>query len=206
MSKVKHLYDALEHVEEAAQHLFAEWPEMYMKLMNINTAEELANVLRVLYASPRTIPSGYVIVDELTNEFIGFASLSNNNHFKNHEFLNYRDFIWLTQLFIKPAYRKKGIASTFIDNMCDIAATHFDKANMVLWTHKKEMIPFYEKNQFELVESTKFENFEFEVLHRHTVKKEPIFKPVHAIGLVVVIVIIYTIKIILSFIKHLFTF
>lgn len=204
--KVKHLYDALDHVDEVASHLFTEWPDMYIKIMKINSVDDLKNHLINYYATPRRLPSGYVIVDDETNEFIGFASLSINSHFKNHEFLNYKDFVWLTQLYIKPEFRKRGVASTFLDNMCGIAASQFDKANMVLWTHKKTMIPFYERNQFDLVESAKVEGFDFEVLHRYTVKKDPIFKPVHAIGLIVIIVLIYIIKFVISFIKHLFTF
>jgi GNAT superfamily N-acetyltransferase len=204
--KVKHLYDALEHVQEIATCLYAEWPDMYQKLMNLNSAEELETVLRKRYAVPRMLPSGYVIMDDEDKEFIGFGSLQNNTYFKNHEFLNFRDFVWLTQMFIKPEYRKQGIGSTFLDNICVVAATQFDKKNMVLWTNKLSILPFYEKNKFELVESAKLEGFDFEVLHRHTVAKEPILQPAHFIGLAVIILIIYALKIVISFIRHLFTF
>ena len=204
---IKHLSKSLDVVGEIAVALYNEWPEIYANLSKIHSVEDLETILRLKYTQQKE-PAGYVLYND-ANEWIGFLSLEQNNEemFKDHEFLKYRQFLlWVTNLYIKPEYRKLGYASSLIENLCKLYKRKYKIDHFVLWIHKLSVAPFYEKNEFNKIDMKTVEGFNMHIFHRFTTPPEPWLKAEHFAGLIVVIVLIYALKITISFIKHLLSF
>jgi N-acetylglutamate synthase-like GNAT family acetyltransferase len=140
------------------------------------------------------IPSGYVLIDNKNNnKFVGFISVEKNNAFKDKK-------LWLSNLFIVPNYRNKGIAKTFLENVCKIYEKQYNLSNIFIWIHDFSKLLYYDRLGFEIVGQKLYEGYDFTIMKKQLIpEKESPIQAVHVIGLFVIIIILYFIKKIFGF-------
>ena len=175
-------------------YLFSEWSQMYKNILKVHSIHELENTFRSRFSDLTKFPSGYVILDD-DDTFVGFGALEYNKAFEKHDLLKSKEMIWLTNLYIKAEHRRKGVSKWFIEQIGNILQQKKIN-NLVVWTNKQNLVPFYEKIGFEKIEKQKCEGYSFDVFHKYITPPESPIQPVHIIGFIVIVFILYVIRLI----------
>ena len=114
--------DLFEHI---CRYLWKEWKPHYLNLHGFDKIEEL-------FSMYKNIP---------TLEL--FAGINDNGHFTGcYSIRNIDDIYWLTDVFVNPEYRRKGIGTSLIRHA-------IEGKNKVLIHVEPHLVKFYSKFGFE---------------------------------------------------------
>lgn len=130
--KLPHRFQLL--CDEIGRQLYLEWGQDLARYENIKSTEELVKVYKSKQAqNPQTGPVPVCFVIYRDDEFIGTASIDNQDTVPMTELSP-----WLTNVFITPTYRGKGIGSTLVKHVVDYAKNVLNIPNLYLWTSTHE--------------------------------------------------------------------
>ena len=203
--QIKLLKDCQQYIPELAENLFTLWENDYIKLMNIHNVKELEHHLeKKLSNSNHILPHAYVLINDDDLDMIGFGVLEYNDAVKSDTLLNNPKMIWLTSLYIKPEYRKQRIGTVFIDYLCNKIKYLYNFNNLLIWTNKEDVINFYLKNSFNLIRRKIVSGTNYKIFHRYCVPPPPLIRPIHLIGLAVLIFVLYVVSIIVTLVSNIF--
>lgn len=84
------------------------------------------------------------------NILMGFGSLEYNDGIKNEKYVKSKP--WLTDLYIIPEYRNRGIGTAIIKHIISYAK-HIGYNELFLWTNHEYLIDYYKNRGIEFLES-----------------------------------------------------
>jgi GNAT superfamily N-acetyltransferase len=195
--KLSHLSARPDLCDEIARLLYAEWSPYYM-LGNINSIEKLSELLKTKYTNINYFPMGFVVTDN--DKLVSYASVGINGAIKEEPDLledtapkkNYK--IWLADVYVVKEYRNKGISKEMINNIIKIMKEKYNIPKLYLWVDNIKKGKFYEGLGFVQENTMIYEGYNFTIYKKDLNEEESLIKPVHLIGLFVLIVFIYFIR------------
>jgi GNAT superfamily N-acetyltransferase len=133
------LSNAAEYSSDISQWLFVEWGDMFIKLTDTKTVEDLS----LYYTS--IADKVFVGYDEDTKKFICSCCLENDD-MKVYSNLS----PWFSKLFVVPEYRGEGIATKLVLYALDYIDTNTDIKNLFVWVDNTNvgLVKFFETNGF----------------------------------------------------------
>jgi ribosomal protein S18 acetylase RimI-like enzyme len=183
-----HLSKKQELCDQIAEVIFQEWPEYFIKLSGIKSIDELSKLYKDYYTNLEHIPTGFVVTED--DKFVGFICVSLNSVFKDKV-----PRVWLSSIYVDKEHRKKGVAKTMIDNACNFIKETYKAKDVYIWVDNNVRENFYKKMDFVEVENKLIEGYNFTIYKKQLIKSDPsLFQPVHLIGLLVILFIIFIIK------------
>lgn len=194
--KFTHLASRPDLCNQIAQLTYKEWPDMYKKF-NIKNVTEWTNLLKKNYCNKEYFPAGYIITDDDGN-LIAFAALDLNGAFKDPIG---QERIWLSNLYVLKNFRNKGVATSIVDKLSTILKEKYNRNYLYLWLHNPDMHYFYSNIGFNIIELKTIEGYDFTIYKKDTTPKEPsIIQLHHVLGFIIIIIIIFFIRKLFSFI------
>jgi len=146
---IEYLADRPDLLSELAQLHFSEWGHFRPGQTIDDRIEGLKRC-----SGKSAIPSA--IVATSGNELIGSAMLV------THDMISRKDLSpWLAGVYVKPFYRKAGVATTLIQRIEQEAAS-LDVTRLYLYTDKESQ--FYSKRKWHTVETCKYKGLEVTIM------------------------------------------
>lgn len=201
--KLSHLSARPDLCDEIARLLYAEWSPYYM-LDKIDSIEKLSEILKTKYTNINYFPMGFVVTDN--DKLVAYSSVGINNAVKEDQDLLedptskkiYK--IWLADVFVLKEYRNKGISKEMINNITNIMKDKYFITKIYLWVDNIKKGKFYEGLGFVQENTILHEGYNFTIYKKNLIEEESLIKPVHIIGLFVLILFIYFVRKIFQFI------
>lgn len=182
--KIVRLSQHPEYCDEIAKHTYKMWSKEYKILMKLDNEAEWAYKLKTIYSLDGVYPMSFVAIDD-NKQFLGFLVVENNSIFKGQK-------LWLSNIYVLPEYRNKGVAKAMINGVCEVLKTKYGVSKVYLWYYDTKMTSFYENLGFEYVDSYQYDEFNLKIMKKEIIPpSDPLIKPVHIIGLFVLILIVY---------------
>lgn len=196
--KLSHLSARPDLCDEIAKLLYAEWSPYYI-LGKIDSIEKLSETLRTNYTKINYYPMGFVVTDN--DKLVAYASVGINSAIKEElDLLEEKPKtpqnpkIWLADVYIVKAYRNKGISKEMINNIINILKEKYKVPKLYLWVDNIKKGKFYEGLGFVQENTMIYEGYNFTIYKKDLIEEESLIKPVHIMGLFILIVIIYFIR------------
>lgn len=199
--KLSHLSARPDLCDEIARLLYAEWSSHYI-LNNIDSIEKLSEFLRKNYTNINYFPLGFVVTDDANNnKLVAYASIGLNDAIKEElssdlleEKSNKIHKFWLSDVYVVKEYRRKGISKEMINNIIEILKEKYNISKLYLWVDNIKKGKFYEGLGFVQENTIIYEGYNFTIYKKNLTEEESLIKPVHLIGLFVLLAFIYFIR------------
>ena len=135
------LKDKPEFIDKISEVNFNTWIDFYQdnKYEDITNIDEYKEYLKEIYFNITKIPIMIVAVDD--NKYVGNVSLINDDFPEIA-----KDRVWITELYVEPEYRNKGIAKLLIKKALDTAKNC--KLQEVYLSCLENLVCYYEKLGF----------------------------------------------------------
>jgi GNAT superfamily N-acetyltransferase len=195
--KLSHLSARPDLCDEIAKLLYAEWSPYYI-LGKIDSIEKLSEKLRTNYTNINYYPLGFVVTDN--DKLVAYASVGINDAVKEEPDLLEEPKkpkihkIWLADVYVVKEYRNKGISKEMINNIINILKEKYKIPKLYLWVDNVKKGKFYEGLGFIQENTMIYEGYNFTIYKKDLIEEESLIKPVHIMGLFILIVIIYFIR------------
>ena len=135
------LKDKPEFIDKISEVNFNTWIDFYQdnKYEDITNIDEYKEYLKEIYFNITKIPIMIVAVDD--DKYVGNVSLINDDFPEIA-----KDRVWITELYVEPEYRNKGIAKLLIKKALD-TAKNCDLQEVYL-SCLENLVCYYEKLGF----------------------------------------------------------
>jgi len=135
------LQDKPEFIDKISEVNFNTWIEFYQnnKYEDITSVEEYKEYLEEIHMNTNKIPIMIVAVDD--DKYVGNVSLIDDDF---PEIV--RDRVWITELYVEPEYRNKGVGKLLIQAALDSAKDC--KLKEVYLACFEDLIFYYKKLNF----------------------------------------------------------
>lgn len=191
--KISHLENCMDYLDEISVRMFKEFKDDSMAILSVNSAADLKSYYEENFSHDWHLPSGYVVVNgNEGNELVGFIAIQFNSYFNKHPYR--RKIPWITNVYVVPKYRKKGVGKSMVQSMFDIIKKRYKHNEVYVWVNRTDSREFFRKIGFYAFDQAKVGDKTYTMMKYWITPPKKLIQPVHIIGLFVLIVIFYTIR------------